>query len=289
MSWMDTWSRPSKSQATPAPFYLLPNGDATPYCRTCGRVISTRKPAGPSKAAAKANPEPKYCSSRCRSHKPGRLNRDIEHAFVRFLEGEEEIEGMQKAKGEARLLVSCHLVEKHVFGDRADPEKVFGRRKNRASRVIAGKSDEEDEGVDVRELRDDGEIDPGEEIIDEMLGLERARSADFDPTVSAGMSVRSGKRVRPPQAKSQVNGSIGGEKGKAERVEETDEMREKRNEGQKRAHERELVRCAARRGVVFGFVVEGREERRKCEAVMQGQVVEPSYAKGDWAVRWRED
>jgi hypothetical protein len=29
--------------------------------------------------------------------------------------------------------------------------------------------------------------------------------------------------------------------------------------------------------------------RRKCEAVMSGQVVEPSFAKGDWSVRWRDE
>ncbi|CCF41471.1 hypothetical protein CH063_11737 [Colletotrichum higginsianum] len=96
-----------------------------------------------------------------------------------------------------------------------------------------------------------------------MLGLDRSKSAELDPHVQASLSVRSGTR--------------------------TDEMREKRAEGQRRAHEREMVRCAARRGVVFGFLVDGRDERRKCEAVMQGKVVEPSYAKGDWAVRWRED
>lgn len=39
MSWMDSWSRPSKHQATPAPYYLLPGGESTPYCRSCGRVI----------------------------------------------------------------------------------------------------------------------------------------------------------------------------------------------------------------------------------------------------------
>ena len=39
MSWMDSWSRPSKSQATPAPYYLIPGGESTPYCKTCGRVI----------------------------------------------------------------------------------------------------------------------------------------------------------------------------------------------------------------------------------------------------------
>uniref|UniRef100_L2FY42 Uncharacterized protein n=1 Tax=Colletotrichum fructicola (strain Nara gc5) TaxID=1213859 RepID=L2FY42_COLFN len=257
MSWMDSWSRPSKSQATPAPFYLLPNGDQTPYCRT---------------------------TARCRGQKPGRLDREIEAAFVRFLQGDEPLDtNVKKVKGDTRVLVPCDVVEGKVFGERKDPEKVFGRRKNRASRVIPEKA--EDEGVDVGHEKE--EEDPGEEIIDEMLGRTRSSELDVDPSVMASLSVRSGTRVRPPQEKSQVNGSVGGEKGKAERIEETDEMREKRNEGQKKAHERELVRCAARRGVVFGFLVD--EERRKCEAVMQGKVVEPSFAKGDWAVRWRED
>ncbi|KAI8260276.1 hypothetical protein K4K58_002033 [Colletotrichum sp. SAR11_239] len=282
MSWMDSWSRPSKSQATPAPFYLLPNGDQTPYCRTCGRVISSRK----STSSKPANSEPpKYCSARCRGQKPGRLDREIEAAFVRFLQGDEPLDtaNVKKVKGDTRVLVPCDVVEAKVFGERKDPEKVFGRRKNRASRAIPEKA--EDEGVDVSHEKE--EEDPGEEIIDEMLGRTRSNELDVDPSVMASLSVRSGTRVRPPQEKSQVNGSVGGEKGKAERIEETDEMREKRNEGQKKAHERELVRCAARRGVVFGFLVG--EERRKCEAVMQGKVVEPSFAKGDWAVRWRED
>lgn len=291
MSWMDSWSRPSKSQATPAPFYLLPNGDATPYCRTCGRVISSRKSTASSKSSSskpETKSEAKYCSSRCRGQKPGRLDREIEQAFVRFLQGEEEVEGAKKVKGDTRALIPCDLVEKKVFGDRKDPGKVYGRRKNRASRVIPGKDhSDEDEAIDVGEV--DLDNDPGEEIIDEMLGLGRTRSAELDPSVQASLSVRSGKRVRPPQARSQVNGSVGGEKGRAERIEETDEMREKRAEGQRRAHEREMVRCAARRGVVFGFLLDGGEERRKCEAVMQGNVVEPSFAKGDWAVRWRED
>jgi hypothetical protein len=63
-----------------------------------------------------------------------------------------------------------------------------------------------------------------------------------------------------------------------------------------------MVRKAARRGCAFGFAVpqeyeEGKtkdaksqaaQERRKCEAVMKGAVVEASYAKGEWAIRWRE-
>lgn len=74
---------------------------------------------------------------------------------------------------------------------------------------------------------------------------------------------------------------------------------DKRQQGQKRAEEREMVRRAARRAVVFGFPsnqtevatqnqLPGDQSRRKCEAVMNGQVVEPSFAKGNWAIRWRE-
>lgn len=57
------------------------------------------------------------------------------------------------------------------------------------------------------------------------------------------------------------------------------------------------MRFSARRGVVFGFNIDGGgsdeigskvEERRLCEAVMNGHVVEPSFAKGDWAIRRRE-
>lgn len=33
---------------------------------------------------------------------------------------------------------------------------------------------------------------------------------------------------------------------------------------------------------------EGEGERRKCEAVMNGKAVEPSFAKGSWSIRWRE-
>ena len=102
-------------------------------------------------------------------------------------------------------------------------------------------------------------------------------------------------------------------------------MLQKRLEGQKRAEQRELVRCAARRLCAFGVLVDdlgggedtggkevkakmkgkgkdrgkdglvgsdGSDERqeiwKKCEAVMRGNVVEASYAKGEWGIRWRE-
>lgn len=226
--------------------------------------------------------------------KPGRLDKEIEDAFVRHLQGEEEMQiesppnkrKNKKAKGQTRILVPCDIVEERVFGQRKDPDKVFGRRKNRASRVIPEREDGETSDIDERANHYEEE-DLGADIINDMLG--RTVSGETDPSVTASLSVRSGTRIRPAQSVSQVNGSIGGEKGRAERMEETDEMREKRSEGQRRAREREMVRCAARRGVVFGFVIDGRLEPRKCEAVRQGQVVEPSFAKGDWAIRWRED
>ncbi|KAI9873754.1 MAG: hypothetical protein M1830_010631 [Pleopsidium flavum] len=63
--------------------------------------------------------------------------------------------------------------------------------------------------------------------------------------------------------------------------------------GMQRAQNRERVRQAARRGVVFGFLLpagEGGEERgrRRAEAVQNGRVVEASFAKGEWGVRWFE-
>lgn len=117
-------------------------------------------------------------------------------------------------------------------------------------------------------------------------------------------------------------GFTGGEEDVGEHgVLETPEMEARRRAGQRRAEEREFVRCVVRRAVVFGVEVEGwkggggggggagkkkkgkgkgaeedqdgdeggAKEMRKCEAVMDGQVVEPSFAKGDWSVRWRDE
>lgn len=81
--------------------------------------------------------------------------------------------------------------------------------------------------------------------------------------------------------------------------------------GLQKAREREMVRQAARRGVAFGFEVEieegkvavkgegqgkedrerrkveGKVARRKVECIQGGRVVESSFAKGEWGVRWR--
>ena len=69
--------------------------------------------------------------------------------------------------------------------------------------------------------------------------------------------------------------------------------------GMQRARHREMVRQAARRGAVFGFVINGiyaelkkgnvAEDRKKVIAVQNGRPVEPSFAKGDWGVKWLDD
>lgn len=260
---------------------------------------------GTRKADANKNGTPaKHCSSRCKSRKPGATDRKIENSFVALLQGEEikqgddskpqELQhvedaertgrvkisardskkGKKKPKGDARILVSCSAVENLVFGDRHDPTKTAGRNRDRAQRGIP----------DAGEWK-------SVDMADEPLEKEDGEVIDGD--VLARMSIRSGTRVRPSQDVSEVNGGVGGEKGRAERIEENEEMLQKRIEGQQRAHEREMVRCAARRGIAFGFVMRGgsgeQEERQKCEAVMQGKVVESSFAKGDWSIRWRED
>ncbi|RYP55830.1 hypothetical protein DL771_012297 [Monosporascus sp. 5C6A] len=341
MSWMDSWSRPGKSQATPAPYYLIPGGEETPYCRSCGRVVSTRKTnavAARGGTDLKGATPAKYCSARCRNNKPGRFDREIEAAFVRMLEGQEEendekqkqevgdigngvrvdhprehkdASGIKAAqnrdgqknskmkkhragKGDPRILVSCDEVERCIFGARDDPEKTFGRKKNRASRALPTSTEDDDDGNDHANKVDAGGDGEGDSAIalddDDVRSEEHAPAIDGD--VLARMSVRSGTRVRPPQSSSEVNGSVGGEKGRAERAEETEEMARRRLDGLRRAQQKEMVRSAARRGVAFGFVLGGssgkEETRRKCEAVMLGKVVEPSFAKGNWGIRWRE-
>ena len=248
----------------------------------------------------------KYCSDRCRGRKPGPLDRKIEEAIVSLLNGEEDsgIEGTgakgRVVKGDRRLVVTMDEIEEVVFGSRFDPEKVYGRRKNRKSRVIRGKEGEgEWKSVDMQSSDESSEA---------------ATSEDDEDEGGASLGQKTNARARPPQTESEVNFSVGGERGRAEKIEETAGDAMKRHEGQKRADEREMVRRAARRGVVFGFetnapidIDEGvrrkgkkkhtddtespspeQPRRRKCEALMQGSLVEPSFAKGNWSIRWRE-
>jgi hypothetical protein len=317
MSWMNTWSRPSKHAATPPPLYLLPGGEVTLYCHSCGRVIGSRK----IQTSKSSNDTVKYCSERCRHRKPNETDRNIEDTFVVLLKGADPVTDTKdeitdilpsqkktnasikkKVKGESRITVLCGEVEEAVFGPRHDPEKVFGRKENRAKRGVPETS--EWKSVDMEDgaqVYDDysndhsgGENGDGEE-------------QEYPATFCAG-------KPRSAQKTSEVNFSVGGERGWAEKIEETEELRQKRLEGQRRAEEREAVRCAARRLCAFGVAVVGEDEggastrlkkmgkggpeperlkhpqrMKKCEAVLKdGTVVEASFAKGEWGIRWRE-
>lgn len=284
------------------------------------------RPADSSQTQQPQPTEVKYCSSRCRTNKPGKtLDRQIEDAFVKFLSGEQEGHQVAKEtttsgpavkkktkKGDTRILVPCDVIEEYIFGDERrirtgedDREtKTFGRKKNRASRVIQPQPDDSEDTHNQKRGTDNRLDEVDNEFFDQQSRGPSSLDPNPDPEVQARLSIRSGTRIRPPQQISQVNGSVGGEKGWAERIVETDDMKEKRIEGQRRSHEREMVRSAARRGVVFGFLVHQPDEqpdrdttkgapakqvRKKCEAVMLGKVVEPSFAKGSWGVRWREE
>ena len=122
--------------------------------RTDRSYKATRK----SQTTKAASTPIKYCSERCRHNKPseasGSVDRRISDVFIAILDGKstsaelsldavepagsspsKTIKGNQKkVKGETRITVSCDEVEAVVFGARNDPEKVFGRRKNRARR-----------------------------------------------------------------------------------------------------------------------------------------------------------
>lgn len=61
-----------------------------------------------------------------------------------------------------------------------------------------------------------------------------------------------------------------------------------RKAGMERARNREMVRQAARRLVAFGARGAEGGQTRAVEAVQGGRVVESSFAKGEWGIRWKE-
>lgn len=252
MSWMDSWSRPNKSSATPPPLYLT--DPSTKYCSSCGRIISDRKSHHKSNSKSSNNTDQsaqvnvvKYCSDGCRKRRVNPLDKRIDRTILALLQGQvgsgiEKIDVKSRTKkGDHRNLIATDEIEDVVFDRNKEPAN--------GSKVEAP-----------------GEDQPGSE-------------AEFDPYEVQDEAAMDSQGNRPNPT---GPGSA-----------------EKRQEGQKRADEREAVRRAARRAVVFGFVVDEKDisskgqssdetPRRKCEAVMSGQVVEPSYAKGNWYIRWRE-
>lgn len=252
MSWMDSWSRPNKSSATPPPLYLT--DPDTKYCTSCGRMISDRKSHHKSNSKSKNSGDAKeqvnvvkYCSDGCRKRRVNPLDKRIDRTILALLQGQsgsgiDKIDVKSRTKkGDHRNLIATDEIE----------DIVFERSKQ---------STDADKSEGAEEDKHDSE----------------AESDPYEVQDEAAMDSQ-GNRPNPTGP-----GST-----------------EKRQEGQKRADEREAVRRAARRAVVFGFVTDEKETsskgqssdetpRRKCEAVMGGQVVEPSYAKGNWYIRWRE-
>jgi hypothetical protein len=235
---------------------------------------------------------------------------------------------LKKAKGDNRLIVWCSDVETLVFGSRYDPEKQAGRRRNRPPRGVPDGPEWKSMDMESHSPSSSSDMDSGEDSASEHAHFETKNGVklELDSQIDKDHRHFMAGKKRPDQSLSEVNYSVGGERGWAEKIEETDEMLAKRRAGQRKAEERELVRRAARRGVAFGFKVdahkikikrddvvgkkkrgkggkgmggesieeddtENKEVRRLCEAVITkaAVVVEPSFAKGDWGIRWREE
>lgn len=314
---------PPNPSPAPPPYYLT-SAHPPAYCHTCGRVISSKRNTASKPKETQAT-APKFCSDRCKRHKPSSspssAEAHVERALIALLSGlsppppyksadaeqtKPVVPAAEKKKGEKRVLLPMSILEAAVYGPRTDPERGYGRRRNRAFRGV--REDGEWRSVDMEDSEDGADGARMEPISSWEAGdLEDEEfDVDRDGGVNLGRTDGSGANE-------------GGEEGGP--LPETPEMEARRRAGQKRAEEREFVRCVVRRAVVFGIEVEGWEDvsgsvgggkkskkgrakgdiedeelesetkttRRKCEAVMSGQVVEPSFAKGDWSVRWRDE
>ncbi|MCJ1291803.1 hypothetical protein MMC34_003348 [Xylographa carneopallida] len=293
-------TRPRKHADAPPPLAAggKPGGEGSVlYCWTCGRVISPRKSHG-------KNPltPPRYCSSRCRSHRPNDLCRHIEATFVSLLTDDPSKPPTPSShshpyprprplKGDSRRLILCSEVERYVFAHAPDPARTYGRQKNRPKRGVPDEG--EWRSVDMEERSagshtryseshspNEDEGDDGEDDSSEVAGVPIRLPSSHTSTQTPDLTaVCPTNQPTPPQPTSPPPPA---------------HDLSARRAGQQRAEERELVRQAARRGVAFGFLVvgggsgsAGAEERRRCEAVQGGRVVEASFAKGEWGVRWR--
>ena len=204
---------------------------------------------------------PKYCSDRCRreklpAHGQG-IEATIERTFVQLLGPPEAGSG----KPGTRKIVLCGDVE----------QRVFGRLPNRGTRRNKGdeSSEERSDSEVVSEVKGSDLEEPDEDESDGGVAVHETREAGSD-------NKNDQATLTPQQA------------------------------GRRRAANREKVRQAARRGVVFGFCIDAEgyiadancsrkseasqmiPSRVRAEAVQGGRVVEASFAKGEWGVRWRD-
>ena len=236
-----------------------------------------------------------YCSTRCRTDRWDDLDRHIEVIFVKFLDGTikmppptETCVSGKRSRGKAKKgyanLVLCSAIERHIFGEGNAGHDVHC---NASERIEA-----------IREGRDFAELHTGDK---------------YEKNCSRESSLEDGCETHERYVKEPSLSPLNTEDGKLEdrsiawkKVFEN--QVEKMNLGKLKAERREKVRRAARRGCVFGFDLNnngrsssrggiaselkkdkfGGGSRRKCEALQNGRVVEPSFAKGEWGVRWRD-
>ena len=197
----------------------------------------------------------------------------IEGYFVGLLGGGDEVagsgtEGVGERKGMGRgRIVLCSEVERLLFGS--------GALSKSTTNELASKEEEKEE-----EREETASDSSSEQHRDEQADTPDGDGGVLLPT-------------NPPSLKNA-------------------QQNDARTTGHHRALHREKVRQAARRGVAFGFLVpcspspgesageaisghgngdgdgesDRKREKRKVEAVQAGRVVESSFAKGEWGVRW---
>ena len=198
----------------------------------------------------------------------------------------------QKQKNkDAENVVLCSTVERFVFGEDNADHRVYPKQsKNTTSKCEPEAHQFEDPGSDVETISS--------------LSDETDRTL---PALGSGVSLKSINSHKSLMASSD-NGS----------KHYLQEQRDNAKLGMIKAEQKETVKRAARRGCIFGFALAGNpadtsspsngayikalaedklkpnfdkdatDARRKCEAVSNGRVVEPSFAKGNWGIRWRE-
>ncbi|KAI1608450.1 hypothetical protein EDD36DRAFT_469336 [Exophiala viscosa] len=235
MSWMDSWSRPGKRSAVPPPYYLT-QGENAAYCQTCGRTMSSRK------VQKDQNKVIKYCSDGCRHRKPGPSDRKIERRIVALLNDEPE-SGIEKTaaksklvKGDRRAVVTMDEIEEIVFGSKADESRAEDT--DSIGSTAAGVSDISDvESTTANPSHQAAAL--------ENLGEPKSRDTSPGLVVSDANDSWDEEnetgRVGPPLSES--------------------EKLKRRQEGNRRVEHREMVRKAARRLIVFGFLQKAPEGR----------------------------
>ncbi|KAF2222931.1 hypothetical protein BDZ85DRAFT_296179 [Elsinoe ampelina] len=269
-------------------------------------------------------------------------------------------------KGDHRLLIPCSLVETVVFGRASNVSRGQGRRR-RARDAKEGQHHDRSnpQGKGIEDEYDEAQL---------LATLGRLRTSNGRlPTKTTPAAPRKGEGTDTSASSDDEtdtdDDTEAPDPGRSEgaKIPATqEELDEKRKEGQKRAEQRERVRNACRRAVVFGlrepgsstsvsvsdpvtpkakghgkttdadfvakeksmddwtssdsggggrkgkkgrktkgsagkanggvqggkgsegFAMVDGERRKLCEAVMRGEIVEPSFAKGEWGVRWRE-